>query len=640
MGVSGGSRAARLLGVVRRHDRRRTPSQPLPAHLLSGLRVYGINWLAEVVAVEAAFLLAFLVRYGGRIPADYRGERVVVAAGLVVASYTVFDLVLHTYRIVWRHAVLVDMATLALTVLATAVAIGWVELGPMAGDRPIPLSVLAIGGTLAYLALAHLKLFPRARQTVSQAGVGRPLIIFGAGQGGISLAKELATHTDGYRPVAFLDDNRRKVGREIVGLPVVGTREALGRALTHFRAETVAVAMPSQAPSRISEISRYVLDAGARPLVLPSIGELLAGAKMSLRNVGIEELVGRVEVTVDTAAIRSTFAGKRVIVTGAAGSIGSVLARKVAAFEPSRLVLLDVNESGLADLRDELAPAHCDLEIVVDSITDCRAMTAAFQRVCPDIVLHAAALKHVDIVEIQPRGAVEVNVRGTWLCAQAAEEAGATRFVFISTDKAVDPEGAMGASKRIGELMMASLAGSSTVFAAVRFGNVLGSRGSVLPKFERQIAAGGPLTVTHPDMWRFFMSTTEAAWLVLQSAAFAEPGRVYILDMGDEVRIADFAQRLALLHGLRVPRDIQIIYTGLRPGERLRERLVGVHESVVATAHPKIMELSESDCGLLHVGWERVVDELSDVSSAGDDVAVRARLLELTSGTLGSALAV
>jgi FlaA1/EpsC-like NDP-sugar epimerase len=266
-------------------------------------------------------------------------------------------------------------------------------------------------------------------------------------------------------------------------------------------------------------------------------------------------------------------------------------------------------------------------------------MTAAFQRVCPDIVLHAAALKHVDIVESQPRGAVEVNVRGTWLCTQAAEEAGATRFVFISTDKAVDPEGAMGASKRIGELMMASLAGSSTVFAAVRFGNVLGSRGSVLPKFERQIAAGGPLTVTHPDMWRFFMSTTEAAWLVLQSAAFAEPGRVYILDMGDEVRIADFAQRLALLHGLRVPRDIQIIYTGLRPGERLRERLVGAHESAVATAHPKIMELSAPGDGVRNVCWERVVEELSAVSSAGDDV-LRARLLEFTGGAFTGAGAV
>ena len=196
----------------------------------------------------------------------------------------------------------------------------------------------------------------------------------------------------------------------------------------------------------------------------------------------------------------------------------------------------------------------------------------------------------------------------------------------------------MGASKRIGELMMASLTSSVTVLLAARA--VLGSRGSVLPKFERQLAAGGPLTVTHPDMWRFFMSTTEAARLVLQSAAFAEPGRVYVLDMGGEMRIAGFAQRLALLHGLRVPRDIQIIYTGLRPGERLRERLVGAHESAVATAHPKIMELSAPGDGVRNVSWERVVDELSAVSATGDDAVVRAWLLELTTEAVTGALAV
>jgi FlaA1/EpsC-like NDP-sugar epimerase len=627
MGASGGSRAARLLGVVRRHDRRRTPSQPLPAHLLSGLRVHGINWLVEVVAVEAAFLLAFLVRYGGRIPAEYRGERSIVAVGLVVASYTVFDLVFHTYRIVWRHAVLVDMATLALTVLATAVAIGWVELGPMAGDRPIPLSVLAIGGTLAYLLLAHLKLLPRARRTISQGGLGRPLVIFGAGQGGITLAKELANHTDGYRPVAFLDDNRRKVGREIVGLPVVGTREALGRALTHFHAETVAVAMPSQASSKISEISRAVLDAGARPLVLPSLSELLGGAQLSLRDIGIEELVGRSEVTVDMGSIRASFTGRSVLITGAAGSIGSELARQVAALDPVRLVLLDNNESGLAEIRDELERTGGHPEIVVATITNMGVITRTFQRVRPDVVVHAAALKHVDILENQPRAAVEVNVLGTWHCARAAEAAGVGRFVFISTDKAVDPEGVLGASKRIGELMMVSLAPSNTVFTAVRFGNVLGSRGSVLPKFERQIAAGGPITVTHPDVRRFFMSIVEAVRLVLQSAAFAEPGRIYVLDMGDEVRIADFAQRLALLHGLRVPRDIEIAYTGLRAGERLRERLVGLSEVVSRTEHSRVRQVSGPASCSRAPSWDDIVEGLSSAANVDDGVELQMRLL-------------
>ena len=288
MGASGGSRAARLLGVVRRHDRRRTPSQPLPAHLLSGLRVYGINWLVEVVAVEAAFLLAFLVRYGGRIPAEYRGERSIVAVGLVVASYTVFDLVFHTYRIVWRHAAVVDMATLALTVLGMVVAIGLVELGPMAGDRPIPLSVLLIGGALSYLLLTHLKLLPRIGAAVLQSRRGEPVLIYGASLAGIALARELAQEGDRYRPVAFLDDDRRKVGREIAGLPVVGTSEALRRALQRFGVETVAVAASATEPTRAEEVCRMVIAAGARPLVSPSIADQLRSPDHHARGAGAE----------------------------------------------------------------------------------------------------------------------------------------------------------------------------------------------------------------------------------------------------------------------------------------------------------------------------------------------------------------
>ena len=618
--------AAAPLGAASRDGSR---LYSVATHLLGGLRVHSINWLVEVVAVEAAFLAAFFVRYGGRIPHAYRGELGVLAIILILASYTAFDVGFHTYRIVWRHASLVDVAALALTMLATVVAIGLFELGPLASNRPIPLSVLAIGGALAYLLLPYLKVLPRMGVSISQARVGRPLIIFGAGQGGIALARELASHTDGYRPVAFLDDDRRKVGREIAGLPVVGTSEALGRALRQFGAETVAVAMPSAAPARVREVSRMSLDAGARPLVLPSIGELLRGTKLSLRGVGMEELVGRSEVTVDMDAIGATFTGRRVLITGAAGSIGSEMARQIAALEPSRLVLLDMNESGLAELRDELSRDHAEPEIVVVSITDRAAVTATFQRFRPNIAVHAAALKHVDIVEDQPRGAVEVNVRGTWLCARAAEEARAERFVFISTDKAADPEGVLGASKRIGELMMSSLAGSRTVFSAVRFGNVLGSRGSVLPKFERQIAAGGPMTVTHPEVRRFFMSISEAVRLVLQAATFAEPGRTYVLDMGDEVRIADLAERLALLHGLRVPRDIHIEFTGLRPGERMREKLVGDAEGPNATSHPKVMALApvaDRD----DRGWKKAVDALVLAAAVEDDRLVRGQLLDLS----------
>jgi FlaA1/EpsC-like NDP-sugar epimerase len=246
----------------------------------------------------------------------------------------------------------------------------------------------------------------------------------------------------------------------------------------------------------------------------------------------------------------------------------------------------------------------------------------------PDVVIHAAALKHVDIVESQPREAVDVNVRGTWICAKAAERAVAKRFIFISTDKAVDPVGVLGTTKRIGELMMASLSESATIFAAVRFGNVLGSRGSVLPKFERQISQGGPITVTHPDVRRFFMSTSEAVRLVLQSAAFAQPGHTYVLDMGEEMSIAAFARRLASLRGLRVPRDIEVVFTGLRPGERMTEKLIGDAEVKQATTHPKVMDVAiQRDP--VSGGWD---DVIAEVTALADPAALRERLFKIARG--------
>jgi exopolysaccharide biosynthesis polyprenyl glycosylphosphotransferase len=291
-----------VLDGVRRHDRSRPRSQPLPAHLLSGLRVHGIQWLVEVVAVEAAFLAAFLVRYGGRIPPEYGGRRAIVAAGLVVASYTVFDLVFHTYRIVWRYAVLVDLAALALTLLAVVVAIGLVELGPMAGDRPIPMSVLAIGGVLSYLLLAHLKLVPRIGAAVSQGRRGKPVLIYGASLAGIALARDLAQQGDSYRPVAFLDDDVRKVGREIAGLPVVGTGEALGRALQRFKAEMVAVAASAMDPTRAEEVSRMVIAAGARPLVSPLIADRLRSPGHQARSASVEQPKQRSESMLELGA--------------------------------------------------------------------------------------------------------------------------------------------------------------------------------------------------------------------------------------------------------------------------------------------------------------------------------------------------
>jgi hypothetical protein len=355
-GDAGSDAAAELKGT--RHG---APSAPLRTtnaaglrRVLVGLRVHGVDWLIEVVAINATILAVAFVRYRGQIPLRYRLHTGVTALAMITVAYTVFLFLFRTYRIVWRFASVRDMAILALSLLCTSVTVGLIEVGLMAGSRPIPLSVLALGGPGAYLILAHLKLVPRTRQAVGGNRGRKPLIIFGAGSAGIALVRQLAYERNGYRPVAFLDDDLRKVGRDIAGLPVAGTRLDLARAVKQYGADAVVIAIPSAQSPTIREITHRALDVNARALAVPSITELIAGTELSLRDVGIEDLVGRSEVTVNDHEIRAAFTGCRVLITGAAGSIGSELARQVLHLGPSHIDLIDNNESGLADLRDQL----------------------------------------------------------------------------------------------------------------------------------------------------------------------------------------------------------------------------------------------------------------------------------------------
>jgi FlaA1/EpsC-like NDP-sugar epimerase len=608
------------------HSVRRDPV----AYVASGLRLYGPSWLGEVAGLNAAFALAFLFRYGGHIPGHYSRRTLLAAAVLVTLSYTAADLGLRAYRRVWRFASVRDMVSLAATVATSVVVVGGVELTvpAMAADRPIPLSALLIGGALAYLALSYIKLLPRLLSTYRRRE-GDPLVVVGAGAAGVALVRQLQTEPGGYRPVAFIDDDLDKIGRRIAGLPVVGARDNIPAAVDRYRAGAVAIAMPSAPQTTVRALIAIADQSSARILVVPSIHEMITtGRGLPLREIGLEDLFGRPEVAVDVDQIRAAFAGRRVLVTGAAGSIGSEICRQVAALDPAALVLLDNNESGLADIRDELAGA-VPCELALGSIADPEFVEAVFAGLRPEVVLHAAAYKHVDILEQQPAQAARTNVAGTWHCARAAERCGAGLFVFISSDKAVEATGVLGASKRIGERMVMSLSGSPTRFCAVRFGNVLGSRGSVVPVFERQIAAGGPITITHTEVRRYFMSIAEAVRLVLQSAAVSSPGRVYVLDMGEDVSILSLAQRLCRLRGLRMPEDIGIVVTGLRPGERLREELVAADEVVTATAHPKVREMLGGS-GQRPQAWERAVGRLLELTDRGDPDAVRAGLLRLS----------
>ncbi|MGE5587647.1 MAG: polysaccharide biosynthesis protein [Clostridia bacterium] len=430
----------------------------------------------------------------------------------------------------------------------------------------------------------------------SEWETGRTLraLIVGAGEAGVMVAKELRTHPElGYDVVGFVDDDRSKQGYMLADLRVLGTRGDLAALVGRHDVDEIIIAMPS-APGRVvKEIVAACEGLGTRVKTLPGVYELIDGKVdvSRIRDVQIEDLLRREEIKVDLDRIGGYLTGRRVLVTGAGGSIGQELCRQIARFRPENLVLLGHAENDIYEIDLELRETFPDLCVapVIGDIRDAARMEGVFGRHKPDVVFHAAAHKHVPLMEMHPEEAINNNVFGTWNVATAADRHGASRFVFISTDKAVNPVSIMGSTKRAAELLVQALdKHSETKFIAVRFGNVLGSRGSVIPLFKRQIAAGGPITVTHPDMVRYFMTIPEAVQLVIQAAAMGEGGEVFVLDMGEPVRIVDLARDLVRLSGLDPDRDIEIKFTGVRPGEKLFEELLTAEEGTVATCHERI----------------------------------------------------
>ena len=427
-----------------------------------------------------------------------------------------------------------------------------------------------------------------------EGGQARRALIIGAGEAGMIVAKELRTHPElGYDVVGFVDDDRSKQGYMLAGLRVLGTRRDLAALVGRHDVDEIIIAMPS-APGRVvKEIVAACEGLGTRVKTLPGVYELIDGKVdvSRIRDVQIEDLLRREEIKVDLEKIGGYLTGRRVLVTGAGGSIGQELCRQIARFQPENLVLLGHAENDIYDIDLELRETYPGLHVVpvIGDIRDAARMESVFGRHRPDVVFHAAAHKHVPLMEMHPEEAINNNVFGTWNVATAADRHAASRFVLISTDKAVNPVSIMGSTKRAAELLIQALdKHSKTRFMAVRFGNVLGSRGSVIPLFKRQIAAGGPITVTHPDMVRYFMTIPEAVQLVIQAAAMGEGGEVFVLDMGEPVRIVDLARDLVRLSGLDPDRDIEIKFTGVRPGEKLFEELLTAEEGTVATCHERI----------------------------------------------------
>lgn len=483
------------------------------------------------------------------------------------------------------------------------------------GAAAPPRGVILADFVLSFMGLAAARLCFRlfrerylARHN-QQHRRARRVGIVGAGDVGASLARELTTKRGlGLQPVVFFDDNKLKWGSRVHNIPVIGPPEKLLERKLTFNIEEVIIAIPTATAKRIGEIVKVLQKAQIKFETVPSMEQLAMGTvKVSqLRNVDIEDLLGREPVKLDTENIRQVLSGKTVIVTGAGGSIGSELCRQIASFKPNRLVLVDQSEVQLFAIEQELISlgyGNIIVPIIAD-VCDKGRMQFVVQRFKPHVFFHAAAHKHVPMMENQPCQAIHNNTFGTALVAELAQKAGSERFVLVSTDKANNPTSVMGASKRLAEVFVQSLHGSNsghTKFIAVRFGNVLGSSGSVIPTFHRQIAAGGPVTVTHPEVTRFFMTIPEAVGLVLQSCAQGQGGEIFVLDMGNPIKIVDLARQLIELTGLKPDEDIEIKFTGLRPGEKLYEEVSHVGENLVPTHHPKIMRFISKPAPLKQV---------------------------------------
>jgi len=453
------------------------------------------------------------------------------------------------------------------------------------------IDILLIGASrISYRALRRVKNNEYAKGNKEEKRV----MVIGAGDAGAMVIREFKNHNQlNSKPVAIIDDDVKKEGQRINGVPILGQRWDITSIAKKMKIDEVIIAMPSASRADIKEIVDECKKTKSKLKILPGMFELIDG-KVSIkeiRDVQIEDLLGRDQIKLNNKEISGYLRDKRVLVTGGGGSIGSELCRQIAKFAPSELVILDIYENNAYDLQNELTRRYPDLNLrgVIASVRDKDRIDGIMEAIRPDVVFHAAAHKHVPLMEDNPQEAVKNNVLGTLNVAQSADKYGVKRFVMISTDKAVNPTNIMGATKRIGEMIIQSIDKvSKTEFVAVRFGNVLGSNGSVIPLFKKQISEGGPVTLTHPDIIRYFMTIPEAAQLVIQAGAIAKGGEIFVLDMGEPVKIIDLARDLIRLSGFEPDVDISIEITGLRPGEKLFEELLLDEEGIESTDYQKI----------------------------------------------------
>ena len=556
----------------------------------------GILMAADVLALCLASFLGLFVRFDlniSKIPPEYARAAMEFLPCYILASLAIFFLA-RMYSTMWSVAGVRE----ALHVVA---ACGLASLVQIAGMVLLQLSVPRSFFLVSFAALCAEELGIRLsyRVVISLFGnhskkAAKRIMIVGAGTSGSVILKEMTTSSlvNGC-VVCFVDDDKNKAGKFLNGVPVAGNRNDIPRLAEEYKIDEIYIAIPSASAKERKAIIEICRETGCQVKILPGIYQLINGevSIAKLRNVEIEDLLGRDPIRVNLDEIMGYVSGKVVLVTGGGGSIGSELCRQVASHNPKQLIIFDIYENNAYDIQLELKEKYPDLDLVVliGSVRNTHRIETVFEKYRPDIVYHAAAHKHVPLMEDSPNEAIKNNVFGTYKTAKAADKYGTSRFVLISTDKAVNPTNIMGASKRMCEMVVQMMnARSKTDFVAVRFGNVLGSNGSVIPLFKKQIEQGGPVTVTHPDIIRYFMTIPEAVSLVLQAGAYAKGGEIFVLDMGEPMKILDLAKNLIRLSGYTPDVDIPIVFTGLRPGEKLYEELLMNEEGMQDTPNKLI----------------------------------------------------
>ncbi|MBU1264127.1 MAG: polysaccharide biosynthesis protein [Gammaproteobacteria bacterium] len=586
--------------------------------------------LHDILAASVAWLAAYWLRFNLGVPPEFQAAALTTLIWVVPLQAVVFWR-FGLYRGIWRFASLPDLKRILLAVGLAALLIPLV-LVLFRVSAVVPRSVLILDPLLLVVLMGGSRLAYRAWKEHCLASMlhpdSRPVLVAGAGTAADFLLRELARNPAGFHVVGLLDDSRGKLGRLVQGVPVLGKLDDVADQAQRMGVDDVVLALPSAAHAVRKRITQNCAEAGLKVLTVPSLEDLVSGrvSVSSLRPIELEDLLGRDPVELDCSGLYQLLTGQVVMVTGAGGSIGSELCRQIAHFQPSKLVLFEQSELALYEMDQELSDRFLGLKStpVIGDVKDVVWVNQVMAEHRPTVVFHAAAYKHVPLMEnANAWEAVRNNVLGTQVVAAAAQAHGVGKFVMISTDKAVNPTNVMGATKRLAEMACQAMQqATGTRFVSVRFGNVLGSSGSVIPKFQKQIEAGGPVTVTHPEITRYFMSIPEAAQLVLQAGLMGEGGEIFVLDMGEPVKIAELARLMIRLSGASEDR-IRIEYTGLRPGEKLYEELLADDESTLPTPHPK---LRVAKARAADSGWHGECLDWLALTGFQDEAAVKRQL--------------